>query len=116
MKATRLLTSLEQMTDQEGMYLRGGFYDLAVAVRQRADPLVRLLVELAGRPEVSGLRDRAIALVSQSDGHAVFLQSKMQELGQEIRRTDQARFRTAQLAPAYTQATEIAAARFEAAG
>lgn len=115
LKAARLLGALDEMVEQEGMYLRGGYYDLAGEIRQRAEPLVQMLVGLAGQPGVSALGSQVTALVERSDRHAAFMRDKLQELDQEIQRIDQARFRTAQVAPAYTQAAEAIAPRFEAA-
>ena len=114
--AARLLASLEELIEQEGMYLRGGFYDLAVETRERAAPFVQRLCATANLPDVAEHRPRIEALIRRSAGHATFLQEKIEELGVEIRRTDQARFRAVQMAPAYARASGTAAPRFQAAG
>ncbi len=115
-KANRLLASLEELVGQEVMYLRGGYYDVAATVRQRSEPLVQLLVDLSRQPGVSQLQPRVTALVERCGSQAAFLRGKMVELGEEIQRTDRARFRTTRVAPAYAQVTGAAAPRFVAAG
>lgn len=114
--ATRLLSALGELVDQEGMYLRGGYYDLAREVRQRAAPVVQSLTGLAGQPGVGALEPQIMAVVRRGEDHAGFLREKLVELSDEIRRTDRARQRTAQVAPAYKQTSGAAAARFRAAG
>ena len=113
--AARLLTALDEMTEQEGMYLRGGYYDLAVEIRQRAEPLVRQLAGMAGLPGVGDLRRQVAAVLAHSERHAAFLREKLEELGAEIRRIDQARHRVAQVAPAYTRSPGAGTQHFQAA-
>ena len=114
--AARLLGALRELTAQEGMYLRGGYYDLAVDIRRRAAPLVQQLSALAGQPDVQSVQPEVRALVELGEAHAAFLRGKMAELGAEIRRTDQARQRLAQVVPAYAPPAGAALTRFEAAG
>lgn len=112
----RLLTALDELTEQEGMYLRGGFYDLAVETRQRAEPLVRLIASSASLPDIGELRPQVAAVLAHSEQHAAFLRGKLEELGAEIRRIDQARHRIAQVAPAYSHSPGVETPRFQAAG
>ena len=115
----RLLAALDTLVEQEGMYLRGGYYDLSAETRQRADPLVQRLVALAADPAVADeFRPRVTAVLERSAGHAEFLRGKLEDLAAEIRGTDQARQRAAQIAPAYAPALPRAAviSRFQAAG
>jgi len=114
--AARLLTALEDLIEQEGMYLRGGYYDLAAETRDRASPLVQQICATARLPDVGDYRPRIDALLTRSAGHAAFLADKLKELGAEIRRTDQARFRAMQMVPAYARSAGAAAPRFQAAG
>src|SRR5882672_8490972 len=114
--ADRLLTALEDLTEQEGMYLRGGYYDVAAETRQRAEPLVRQLTSLAGANGVDELRPRVAAMLTRSDRHAAFLREKLAELGVQMRHTDQARHRVARVAPAYSRPPGAALPRFQAAG
>jgi hypothetical protein len=55
-----------------------------------------------------------MAVVERNALHAALLQDKMDEFTAEIRRTDQARRRTAQLVPAYVRSTSGSKARFVA--
>ncbi len=114
--AARLLTALDELTEQEGMYLRGGYYDLAVETRQRAEPLVRRLTGMAGLPALGELRSQVAAVLEHSERHAAFLREKLEELGAEIRRIDQARHRVAQVAPAYSRSPGAGTPHFQAAG
>lgn len=115
-QATRLLAALDQLIEQEGMYLRGGYYDLATEIRDRTEPLVRQLVRLEGQPGVTGLRPQIETFLTRSASHAAFLQEKMTELRQEISRTAQARQRTNQMRPAYAGTPVLVASRFQATG
>jgi hypothetical protein len=98
------------------MYLRGGYYDLALETRQRADPLVQQLVTLASEPNLEDFRPQVAAVLERSASHGAFMQEKLNELAAEIQRTNQARQRTAQVAPIYAGAPPLAVPRFEAAG
>lgn len=102
-QAARLLVALDEMIELEHGLLRGAAYDAATELRERAGPLVRRLVELSSLPGVGELAPRVNAVVERSTRHAALLQEKMEELGAEIRRTDQARHRAAQLAPVYSR-------------
>jgi hypothetical protein len=111
-----LLVALNELVEQEGMYLRGGSFGLVAGIRQRTDPIVRQLVELSSLPGVSDLRGQVAAVVERSARHSVMLQEKMEGVGAEIRRTDQARHRAAQLVPAYVRPPSAVVPRFLAAG
>jgi two-component SAPR family response regulator len=115
--ATRLLTVLDELVEQEGMYLRGGYYDLAVESRQRAEPFVQQLVGLAADAAIAAeFRPRVTTVLERSAEHAALLQGKLADLALEIRRTDQARHRAAQVAPAYGSSPRAELPRFQAAG
>jgi len=114
--ARRLLGALEDLVGHEGMYLRGGRYDLAAAVRGRLDPLVNQLVALSTAPGVSALQPRVAALVRLSEVHSTLMAEKQEEFAAEIKRTDRARHRAAQVAPAYVSGPAASVPRFQAAG
>ena len=114
--AARLLTALDELIEQEGVCLHGGYYDLALQARQRSAPIVTELVRLADVPGVNDFRPRVAAAVGRSALHAAFLQEKLKEVGAEIRRVNQARHRAAQLAPAYVRPPSVIVPRFVAAG
>ncbi len=112
----RLLAALDELTGQEGIYLRGGYYDLAMETRRRAAPLVRLLNEMAGKPGMEELRSQVTAVFVHSERHAAFLWEKLEALAAEIRRIDRARHRVAQIAPAYARSLVAEIPNFQAAG
>jgi len=117
--AARLLAALDMLVEQEGMYLRGGYYDLSVETRQRAEPIVQHLATLAADPALADeFRPRITAITERSAIHAEFLRGKLVDLATEIRGNDQARQRVAQVAPAYAPAAPRmgVAPRFLAAG
>ena len=114
--AARLLIALNELIEQEGLHLRAASYDQVLEIRHRTEPVVRQLVELSGQPGVNQLRVQVNELVERSAAHSRFLQERMDEVGAEIRRTDQARHRAAQLAPAYVRPPGVIVPRFLAAG
>ncbi len=114
--ASRLLVALDELVAREGVYLRAGSFELAAKVRESAGPVVGRLVELSHFPEVAAMRARVMAIVERSRQHSLILEEKMTEFRAEMRRTDQARQRTSQLAPAYVRPPAAKNQRFVAAG
>lgn len=114
--AARLLIALDELVAQEGNYLRAGSFVLAAGVRARTEPVVSRLVELSQSPGVPELRGKVAAIVERSSRHAAILEEKIAEFRAEIRRIDQARHRTNQLAPAYVRPPTANPQRFVAAG
>ncbi len=111
-----MLAALDELIAQEGMYLRGGYFDLAMETRERAEPLVQQLVAMA---EMSGVTDyipQVMALVERSDQHSAFIDGKLQELGAEIRRIDQAHHTAQQVVPYARSTGQPAPSRFLATG
>lgn len=114
-QAARLLLALEELVEQEGIFLRGGYYDLAAEIRNRAAPLVDQLAGLAGQPGIDSYQPRVAALQTRSAEHADFISRKMIELTVELRRIDEARHRASQVAPAYTRSLDRGTPRWSAA-
>ena len=114
--AARLLSALDDLVSQEGTYLRAGSFELAAEMRGRAGPVVERLVELSHFPGVSEMRAKVAAIVERSSHHSAILEEKMAGFRAEIQRTDQARHRTSQLAPAYVRPPDSKKQRFVAAG
>lgn len=114
--AARLLVALDELVTQEGNYLRAGSFELAAEMRNRTEPVVARLVELAHLPGVAELRSKVISIVERSARHSAIIEEKLAEFRTEIRRTDQARHRTNQLAPAYVRPPAAQNQRFVAAG
>lgn len=101
---------------REETYLDAGNFDLVAQTRERTGPIVRHLVELSAMPGVAEFRTRVAALVGRIARHSLVIEEKMQELGDELRRTDQAHQRASQLGPAYVRNSVAAVPRFSAAG
>ena len=99
--AKRLLTALEDLTAQESILLRTLDYVDAVAIQERAAPLVDQLAALAVHPEVSALNAKVKALVDRRQQSRFFLDAQLGRLQSELRRIDEARTRLARVAPAY---------------
>ena len=114
--ANRLLQAIAMLTEQEGMYLHAGYFDLAVTARRRATPLVERMVELARASGLAELQPRVDELLRDSEKNATLLCQRMAEVKDELRRIREARQRVAQIAPAYTRPSGEPAARFAAAG
>jgi hypothetical protein len=99
--ATRLLTALEDLTAQESVLLRTLDFVDAVALQERAAPLVDQLAVLAGNPEVARLRGQVAAIVDKRQQSRHFLDAQLARLQSELRRIDEARSRLSRVAPAY---------------
>lgn len=96
--------------------MRAGSFELVAETRERTAPIVSRLVELSHFPGVSEMREKVAAIVQRSARHSAILEEKITEFRAEIRRTDQARHRTNQLAPAYVRSPAAKNQRFVAAG
>lgn len=99
--ATRLLVALEDLTAQESVLLRTLDFVDAVAIQERAAPLVDQLAVLATNPEVTTLRAKVKALVERRLQSRHFLDAQLGRLQSELRRIDEARSRLSRVAPAY---------------
>ena len=99
--AARLLAALEDLTAQESVLLRTLDFVDAVAVQERAAPLVDQLTALAIHPEVISLRAKVAKLVERRLQSRHFLDTELGRLQSELRRIDEARTRLSRVAPAY---------------
>lgn len=99
--AARLLTALEDLTAQESVLLRTLDFVDAVAIQERAAPLVDQLSALAIHPEVASLRPKVEGLVERRLKSRHFLDAQLGQLQAELRRIDEARTRLSRVAPAY---------------
>ena len=73
----------------------------AVALQERAAPLVDQLSALAVHPDVAKLKNKVTSLVDRRQQSRHFLDAQLGRLQSELRRIDEARTRLAQVAPAY---------------
>jgi hypothetical protein len=96
-----LLAALEELTAQESVLLRTLDFADAVAVQERAGPLVDQLSALAIHPEVSSLRDKVLRLVERRQQSRLLLDAQLGRLQSELRRLDEARTCLTRVAPAY---------------
>ena len=101
--AARLITALEDLVGQETMLLRTMDFVEAVAVQERAAPVVARLCELAADPAVRTLQPRVAQLARRREQNYHFLDAQLARMHEELRRIDEARGRLRQVAPAYGQ-------------
>ena len=113
--ATRMLTALEELTEQESVLLRTLDFVDAVSIQERAAPLVEQLSALAVYPEVAGLRPRVAGLIERRQQSRHFLDAQLGRLQAELRRIDEARSRLSRVAPAYVGVSRGVAAKLNSA-
>ena len=113
--ATRLLTALEDLTAQESVLLRTLDFVDAVAIQERAAPLVDQLAALAIHPEVAELRAKVKGLVDRRQQSRFFLDAQLGRLQSELRRIDEARSRLTKVAPAYMTASRLVESKLNTA-
>jgi len=113
--AVRLLSALEDFASQEANLVRTMDFVEAVAVQERAFPLVRLLAELAEDPGVAALKPQVAALLARREQNRHFIDAHLERLQSELRRIDEARARLARLAPAYGAGAGHQSARLNSA-
>lgn len=100
-RAARLLSSLEELAAQESVLLRTLDFVDAVAIQERAAPLVEQLALLAAHPEVLVLRPKVAKLIERRQQSRFFLDTQLGKLQSELKRIDEARTRLAKVVPAY---------------
>lgn len=113
--ATRLLAALEDLTAQEAVLLRTLDFADAVAIQERAEPLIDQLAALAVHPEVAALRSKVKGVVERRQQSRLFLDAQLGRLQSELRRLDEARTRLARVAPAYVTASPVVESKLNTA-
>jgi hypothetical protein len=113
--ALRLLTALEDLAGQESVMLHSLDFVEAVAIQERAGPLIEKLSSLAVDPEVAALRPRVASLIARREQNRHFLDAQLARLQSELRRIDEARARLARVAPVYTPAAAVPVSRLNTA-
>ena len=113
--ATRLLTALEELTAQESILLRTLDFVDAVAIQERAAPLVDQLAALAVYPEVAELRPRVNGMIERRQQSRHFLDAQLGRLQSELRRIDEARSRLCRVAPAYVTVPRLVESKLNTA-
>lgn len=114
----RLLAALEVLTGAENHLLETGFPDDAIAVQQRAQPLVEKIAALLVSPGVSAsldapLQTRVQTLLKSREHQLARLSAQMEATQTELEKLNAAQIRARQLRPIYRQP---AAASFAAEG
>ena len=108
--ATRLLAALEDLVAQEAMLVRTMDFVDAVAIRERAAPVVERLCELAAdwsgdesqSPAGIAVRQRLSELLDRAGQNYHFLETQLARLQTELDRVSEARGRLRRVAPAYS--------------
>lgn len=113
--ATRLLAALEELSGQETILIRTMEFVEAVAVQERAAPLVATLCELAVDPAVAALRPRVTGLLDRWGQNYHFLDTQLARLNEELQRVTEARGRLRHVAPAYRTVPAAAESRLNTA-
>lgn len=113
--AMRLLAALEDLTARESVLLRTLDFVDAVAVQERAAPLVDQLSALAIHPDVAGLRDKVSRIVERRIQSRQFLDAELGRLQAELRRIDEARTRLSKVAPAYVTVERVVESKLNTA-
>jgi len=113
--ANRLLLALEELGGEETLLIRTMDFVEAVAVQERAAPLLEKLCSLAGAPGVEALRPRLDALLDRSGQNHHFLDAQLTRIQSELTRVNEARGRLRRVAPAYGQAPALTQSRLNTA-
>ncbi|MFZ5494882.1 MAG: hypothetical protein ACOZE5_06035 [Verrucomicrobiota bacterium] len=114
-KARRLLTALEELSARETILIRTMEFVEAVALQERAAPLVEALCALAGDPEAAALRPRVASLLGRCGQNYHFLDTQLARLHGELQRVTEARGRLRRVAPAYKTASPAAESQLNTA-
>src|ERR1051326_8674240 len=101
----RLVAALEDLAGQEAATLQARDFVSAIAIQDRAAPLIELLVSHKEDVTDAALRARMAALIARRNQTGEWLGEQMAKVREELQRTDAAQRRVAQVAPAYTQPT-----------
>lgn len=97
----RLVTALEDLANQEATTLQARDFPAAVAIQDRAAPLVDLLVAHAGEVDDAALRARIAAFMAKRSRTGEWLAEQMAKVREELQQTNVAQRRVAKVGPAY---------------
>lgn len=99
--ARRLLAALDDLAQQEHWHLQAEEWVEAVALTERAAPVVTELCRLADDPTVAALRPQVASVMARRQASMAGLDSHMVRAQTELQRLGEARRRLAHVAPAY---------------
>ncbi|HVS51297.1 MAG TPA: hypothetical protein VHD62_02985 [Opitutaceae bacterium] len=112
----RLIAALEDLAGQEAAALDARDFRGAVTVQDRAAPLVELLCAHADDVADEALRARIAALIERRNRTGEWLAEQIARVREQLRETQVAQRRVAQVAPAYGQSVRPAARQLVAVG
>ncbi len=101
----RLVAALEDLTAQEAATLEARDFPAAIAVQQRAAPLIEHLVAHEAEIVDAALRQRLRALVLRRNKTGEWLAEQVARAREELGEAQAAQRRVAQVAPAYGHGT-----------
>lgn len=107
----RLLSALEDLVAGERIALRAGDYAGAVALQERAEPVVARLVELAPTASAAS-RARAQAVVARREEHSRLVGDAIEQTRGELSRMAEGRRVAARIAPVYGRPRTAGASQF----
>jgi hypothetical protein len=97
----RLVSALEDLMSQEAATLEARDFPAAIALQNRAAPLIEHLVTHEAEIVDRGLRQRILALIVRRNKTGEWLAEQVARTRQELDETQGAQRRVAQVAPAY---------------
>ncbi|MEO5959540.1 MAG: hypothetical protein ABIZ49_08085 [Opitutaceae bacterium] len=100
----RLLLALEDLTAQEAATLEARDFTAAIAIQDRAAPLVNLLATHGPAVADGALRGRIAALLVRRNRTGEWLAEQLVRAREELQQNQVAQRRVAQVAPAYGKA------------
>jgi hypothetical protein len=104
---TRLVAALEDLAAQEAATLEARDFTAAVAIQDRAAPLVDLLVAHANDVTDATLRARIAALIERRNRTGEWLAEQIAKVREQLQATQAAQRRAAQIAPAYGHVASV---------
>lgn len=99
----RLVAALEDLANQEAATLQARDFPGAVAIQDRAAPLVELLVAHAPDVTDATIRARITALLAKRNQTGEWLADQMAKVREELQQTHVAQRRVAKVGPAYSR-------------
>jgi hypothetical protein len=96
----RLVAALEDLTAQEAASLEAREFEAAIALQDRAAPLIEHLVSHWQEVNAAGLKPRMLELITRRNRTGEWLAEQIAHARQQLAETQVAQRRVAQVAPA----------------
>lgn len=100
-RGERLLAALEELVSDEEFLVSSGDIDSALAVQDRAAPVVAVLCGMAGSPDCAAIAPRVQALIERRARTCDRLSAERRRMAAELRGLSESRARLRRLGPAY---------------